>query len=300
MPFCWRCGTEQSEGSRFCPSCGAAVKPAGQPPVPTPLPAAKPPGWWTRQRNGIKALIVVGVLIVVGGIAAGAAVGASRTSNPATTTLNAVVATTEAPTPTTAGTATTLATATTAQAPTTTLPTTPDGLPAGWITFQGDSISLALPDSFEGGKPTDADVAAMIEQGIALNPSLAGLESIMEAVDIQLLMFGESTSGSGGMPVVLAFRQALPSTVSLELYIETSMAQYSDEQLTIETVEDDRAYFVLRSPAWEGADVMALQHYALRRAGSYLYAVIYTFDDESNTALDSIFRTSADTIVVTE
>lgn len=43
MAFCYKCGTEISEGDAFCPSCGTAQKTAAQAaPAPAPAPAPQP------------------------------------------------------------------------------------------------------------------------------------------------------------------------------------------------------------------------------------------------------------------
>jgi hypothetical protein len=181
---------------------------------------------------------------------------------------------------------------------------TEGALPSGWVTFEGESISLALPDSFTGGDLADPAVFAALEEAAARNPNsnaaqvmqltLQSLQAHWEGSGIQLWMLGEANA-DGQWPVVQA--ACWPSDVSLEAWIEERTAAFSDHDWTVESVTEDQAYLVER---WEGTDKVELRHWALGIAGPYLYQVTCTFDDVSDTALEAIFRTSADTIVVKE
>jgi hypothetical protein len=173
-------------------------------------------------------------------------------------------------------------------------------LPPGWVTFEGESISLALPDSFAGGivagDRTDPVVIAEVEK-MGFNPDLWVVNSGFE-----LFMFAQPNA-DGYRTIVTARRQSLPSTTSMDEAVELLVSELGTlpgAEVKTETVAEDRAYMVVRSLASSADQKVLLQHIALRREGSYLYDVRYTFDDESNTSLDSVFRTSAETIVVKE
>jgi hypothetical protein len=168
---------------------------------------------------------------------------------------------------------------------------TEGALPSGWVVFEGDSISLALPDSFVGGTLTDSTVVS-IPTAMGLDP-----ESFVTTADVELIMFGEPNA-VGHRANVTAVRNVLtPPTMSMEECVQAFFSELPEAELEPGSVTEDRAYAVLRSETQLGA---TLQHIALGKAGSYLYSVQYTFDDPLNTSLDSVFRTSADTIVVKE
>jgi hypothetical protein len=176
----------------------------------------------------------------------------------------------------------------------------------GWVTFVGQSISMALPESFAGGDLADPAVFATLEEAAAHNPdqkaaqvmqlTLGSLKTRWEGSGIQLWMLGEANA-DGQWPVVQAIRGDMPSNMTLEACIEEYTARYQDHEWTVESVSEDRAYLTER---WQGTDRAMLRHWALRVAGPYLYEISCTFDDEADTALESIFRTSVDTIVVKE
>lgn len=169
-------------------------------------------------------------------------------------------------------------------------------LPAGWITFEGESISLALPESFEGGRPTEEDVAALIEIAAKLDPSGAvsahELKTALEMNQYQLLVFGEPEI-DGSVPNVAAQRHFLSSGMSMERAIEALYSEVPDDNVIIESITKDRAYVVVQKQ--KGAEIVGWQHVLFLRAGSYLYSVIYSF---RNPALEPIFRTSAETVRV--
>jgi hypothetical protein len=179
-------------------------------------------------------------------------------------------------------------------------------LGSGWVTFEGQSISMALPESFAGGDLADPAVLAALEEAAARNPNqnaaqvmkltLGSLKTRWEGSGIQLWMLGEANA-DGQWPVVQAARGDMPSNMTLEAWIEEYTARYQDHEWTVESASEDRAYLTER---WQGTDRPMLRHWALRVAGPYLYEISCTFDDEADTALESIFRTSVDTVVVKE
>ena len=183
---------------------------------------------------------------------------------------------------------------------------TGSAVPSGWVTFEGESISLALPDSFVGGDLGDPAVFAALEEAAAANPNPGGaqvmgltlrsLQSQWEESGFELWMLGEADA-DGQMPVVQAGRGDMPANTSLEAWIEEYTAGFADHDWTVESVTEDQAYVVER---WEGTDWAVLRHWAFRAVGPYLYRVSCMFEDASNTALEAVFRQSAATIVVKE
>jgi hypothetical protein len=181
---------------------------------------------------------------------------------------------------------------------------------SAWVTFQGRLISLELPSSFKGGDPADPKAIAELEQVAARNPDpalaaslhswLAELPNWLDNTDVQLVIWGEPNA-DGYMPYVEVTCELRASDASLEAWIESSLtAEYyfRDPQLTVESLTKDRAYVVLRALKYEGSKEMMLKHYVFRVVEDYVISVCYSFDDESNTTLQAVFRASAETIVI--
>ena len=110
-----------------------------------------------------------------------------------------------------------------------------DPIPSDWTVFEGEEVSLALPDSFRGGVTTNRD--ALHE--IAFNtpevcPVMTAYEPMLEALDeaqveFQLLMLGPRDA-DGHKPMVIVSRTYLPSSTSFEDYVdEISAIEFSSD-----------------------------------------------------------------------
>lgn len=180
--------------------------------------------------------------------------------------------------------------------------TTGGATPSGWVTFHGESISLALPSTFVGGDPSDPTVFAALQASAANDPvasqalgwklALQSLQTVLKNGGIALYILGKPDA-DGHMTVVQAQKQPWDDT--LRAWIDKRKTTFADHQWTVDSSTDDQAYLIEK---WEGNDGPALRHWALRLADSYLYQVSCTFDSASDTALEAVFRTSAGTIVV--
>lgn len=167
-------------------------------------------------------------------------------------------------------------------------------VPSGWITFESESISLSLPDSFEGGNLTDAEVSAKFDQAAAVDPSLYMWSTAIEMTDVQLLMFGPPDA-NGSMPMVLAVRGPF-SADSLEEYIRMNEPDQGPEtKVAIVSLTANAARVVVTLPGEEGGVTPSTVYWAIRKAGSCVFSVFYHPD---NHTMDPIFRASADTIVL--
>jgi hypothetical protein len=162
-------------------------------------------------------------------------------------------------------------------------------LPSGWITIEGDSISLGLPSTFTGGDPADPAVAAADEQ--AHGETLA---SLPEGYGYPLLAWGE-TEPNGFTPVVLVTRVPLTSAMSIGEWTAPFLAHLDES--TIEFPKPDRTYVVGRSTS-VAPGLTVLFHYVFVAVGSDGYVVAYGCDAESAAVYDSVFTTSAETIEV--
>jgi hypothetical protein len=177
---------------------------------------------------------------------------------------------------------------------------TTQATPAGWNALAGQTISLALPASFHGGRPTDSDVVAWIEQASKLNPNVAKFLSLIKGADIQLIAFGEA-GADGTMPIVMAMREAMPSSQSLKKTIEATTAQLSklaNVKYNFENISEERAEFTAYLPAWQGSTMMLKERSVMLRSGSYLYTVLYAVMESYGVDMDPIFRTSVGTVTL--
>jgi hypothetical protein len=168
--------------------------------------------------------------------------------------------------------------------------------PPGWITFDSGSISLALPDSFEGGEFTDAELLARFDQAAASDPNLALFRTAIQATDAQLLMFGPPDEG-GRRPMVLAVRDPFPAP-SIEEYVEmTEPDQGPGTKVEIESLTENEARVTVELPGGNGGTTPSTTYWAITWQGSSAFSVFYFADAATYATMDSIFRASAGTIV---
>jgi hypothetical protein len=212
-------------------------------------------------------LLVTAVAVV--GIAGGLVLGGCGDSGTASATKTTVsVATTIAAAPTTIA------------APS----TTTVSVPAGWKTFEDDAVSLALPDTFSGGVPTEEDVAALIDASVEGDPNEDETREAMEAADILLVMYGPVDT-PGGQPMVVVTCESLLSVQSLKDYMilsdDTAVWEFKEES-------DERAYAV------SVADDI-LEHGVAIRSGSSVYGVVYLAATDASAEMDAVFAASAAT-----
>lgn len=168
--------------------------------------------------------------------------------------------------------------------------------PSNWIRFEGRSISLMLPDYFSGGKPTDASVRAALDAALALYPGIAGgleLEALMKAGDIELAMVGE-VGPNKDLGAVSVSVGDVPAYWSVEAYARAVLARLPGARSVVERVTHDRAYCRVSFSAGE-ARFSALAVFV--RAGTQMYTVTYLTIESGAAAMESIFRSSAETIV---
>ena len=172
-------------------------------------------------------------------------------------------------------------------------------VPTGWTTFESDSISLALPDSFQGGIPADSDRAAFAalaaKSGTGLHAGTPELEASV-STGLQLLMFG-GLDAEGETPQVVVIRQPL---VSLENSFKNYINGLVSGGAKIESISGDRASLVRTGPAGDGSDLTIRQYIVAKKTQDYAYLVYYSAPETYYSTMEPIFRTSAETIVVKE
>jgi hypothetical protein len=185
---------------------------------------------------------------------------------------------------------------------------------SAWVTFEGDGISLRLPATFVGGDPRDPLVLAALEKRAAGNPIPALREELLSIVDyyreeaeaadpfldLKLVAWGEPNS-EGRMPSVNVDTDVRRTDQSMQAHVD-EYCRLPGAEVTVESVAEDRAYCVRRRQVKDSETnkrVWALEHIVFRFADpSFGRVVLYGFDSESDTALDQIFRASAETIVL--
>jgi hypothetical protein len=164
-----------------------------------------------------------------------------------------------------------------------------------WVTFEGRSVSLALPDTFVGGDPNDPEVLAVLAKA----QGSPGPHSDLASYD---LLMADGSNFSGVPADVQVFVPAAGPTPAMPDLLDQFLGSLEqsglqDAESIVEEVTDDRAYIDVRF-SLAGVPGAQRQHFALLRGDSWMCVVIYTFDDPSNTALEEIFRQSSETIVV--
>ena len=269
----------------------------------------------SRARAPLCALSLLLVLALTAG-AALALSGCGKDGAAASSTSATVAATPTSATPTTATTAppaaqttTTSSTTTTVEVTTTTaeITTTTTSAPAGptttvlpaptgWTTFEGDAISLALPATWQGGKPTAADTQTILEDAEKAFPDLEGITQAFASVDWQLMILGEPVGRY--MPNVIALREQVPSAMSLQRYLELIKGTLPKATVKVESSTIDRLSFELTMPAPNGQKTSAYQYAVLIRSGQFIYSVQYTANKSLRSKLAPIFKKSGRTIEI--
>jgi hypothetical protein len=125
---------------------------------------------------------------------------------------------------------------------------TPTTIP-GWEKFTGGGIELWMPESFEGGDLAN-DLDVMIERLRSLGPEFEKLAETLEQNPsaIVLLVYDTKISPTGFLTNVNVVKETVVSTVTLDLYLESSskqMASYGfkvNEQkiIQLDNYESDR------------------------------------------------------------
>jgi hypothetical protein len=178
--------------------------------------------------------------------------------------------------------------------------TTTVTLPAGWSLFEGGHVSVALPDSFKGGDPRDAEVAAIVDQAMAASGST------VDASSYDLVAVGEPNSYGAFATVVAVYASGLDmdgytTQQGIDYFVEGLRAsgRYELEVTTVSMTENRAVLKCSYSVAGGSAGIV--QAYSVLLAGdSWTCLVQYALDDISNTSLWQAFETSAETIVIRE
>ena len=87
---------------------------------------------------------------------------------------------------------------------------------------------------------------------------------------------------------------------SASLLIESMNAYGAEVTVDIESLTENDASLLVHAPGSAQGDDMAVERWVLRRAGDYLYFFVYRTSEDSLAAMESIFKTSIETIVVQE
>jgi hypothetical protein len=286
--FFWACGAGGVDP--VCRVCEMEDEPQHAPPV-APHPgvvrhARAHCSWWTRLLRWQKVLIVVGsvvvLLAIIGGVVA-LNVAEGRKS----------LAVDDGTGPSAGG----------------ETHITPSGVtvPYGWTTFEGESISLSLPDSFEGGSINSPEGKTLLEQMAEVFPgSMSGssFEKILSQAGTDLFMvkwpgrytFGASVFGGGA---------EVPASLPLESYASTSLGALvgslglTSAELDVKPISEDRVHGCVRGNVQEGTADVTIRAVFIR-AGSRICSIAYVSYGYGDWAMDDIFAISAETIVVRE
>jgi hypothetical protein len=178
--------------------------------------------------------------------------------------------------------------------------------PPGWVRLEGDSVSLALPDSFLGGRPDDPQVIAVLEEIAARNPDSARAAALGAALELMkrdpgpdsLLIAWTEPNSDGTFASVTVERSVPYGVESLEAWIEADLGRLLDAEWSIESLGENEGYAVVSFLPWDGAAEAMVQHVVYMVVGPRLFTARYTLDHQDDEALADVFWASAATIVV--
>jgi hypothetical protein len=192
-----------------------------------------------------------------------------------------------------------------------------------WVTFEGEYVSLQLPGSFVGGDPSDPKAMAELNERAASHPDpgeRGNLQSYLRALqdDISereqysienlgpLLVVWGTPSADGSTPSVVVRRFPLDGgllvetdgDVSMKALVDAEMFIWPEAEWTVASMTEDRAHVVVHHAAESPDDRTIKGHMVFRAAGDYMYEFDYTYQQESNPALDAAFAASTETATV--
>ena len=166
-------------------------------------------------------------------------------------------------------------------------------LPDGWTTFESDDVSVAMPDSFKGGDPSDPKV---LDDLRTLNPGdYEGAESLLD--EFELVVWAKHRYGY--RTEVMVWRETGWQGTTAGECAEEFLRLYPDEDITLLGVTEDRACLFEVYPAEDGHEEVAVL-IVLVREGQYLYSFEYTYSDDTglDMDLDQMFAISVESIVI--
>jgi hypothetical protein len=202
--------------------------------------------------------------------------------------------------------------------------------PEEWRVFKGDGISLSLPDVLAPGAEvsTTTSLNAVEYQDAASETTTAGGQQLFEVFRIWMNPYFRSlymppdyvffltngTGSLGSLPRVMAMRDVWDYQSyegDLNIYVELHLRNLQPPPLSDKftpsveviwqtAVSPERIDLEVRIPGADGLRPPVMGYWTIRKARESVYFVIYEADEGSFAALESFFRTSADTIVVQE
>jgi hypothetical protein len=172
-------------------------------------------------------------------------------------------------------------------------------LPVGWSTFQGEMISLALPDSFTGGNPQDPAVAA------ALEALAASLGTTIDVEGYDLVAVGEPDA-DGSFPLVNGYYVADPAMgeLSMQEVVDQTLqglesGGIENAEIVTEDIEGERADLIVQGVvASESGEIPVRMRYVLLKGDTWFCYVQYMCDEMADASLEEIYGISAETITV--
>ena len=175
----------------------------------------------------------------------------------------------------------------------------PTAIP-GWEKFSGGGIELWMPDSFEGGDLAN-DLDVVIERLRSLGPEYEKLAEIIEQNPsaIALLVYDSQIGTSGFLTNINVVKEKVISTVTLELYLDSSVQQMTSdgfkvsEQKMIQLDNYETARLVLQLDALKAKEVI----YMIKEKNTVWVITYATGAAEFSTRLPTFDR-SANTIYI--
>jgi hypothetical protein len=171
----------------------------------------------------------------------------------------------------------------------------------GWEKFSGGGIELWMPESFEGGDLAN-DLDVILERLRSLGPDYEKLAEIIEQNPsaIVLLVYDTKIGSAGFLTNVNVVKEKVVSTMTLELYLESSakqMASYGfkvSEQKIIQLDNYEAGRLVVQADALMAKEAM----YVIKDKNT-MWVITYATGIAEFSARLPTFDQSANTINIT-
>lgn len=252
---------------------------------PTPQTPGQASGWWPRLQRWQRVALVAGSAVVflalIGGLIALnlAASGQKTPMNPGTRKTSGTSSGQNA-----VAQASPRGTASSLNLP-----------PSGWKWFEGDEMSVVLPDTWIGGKPEEARVA--IGRAFKSNQAMmAATGAFLQTPGLQLLALGELEKGAP-LALMVAVVEPLPQSQTLQQVAYATAALVPNTEVTFDSVGNDQTICRFTyDPSGQGGPKVS--RVILIRAGDRVCIVSYSAADALAYELETVFQTSMARIAI--
>jgi hypothetical protein len=191
---------------------------------------------------------------------------------------------------------------------------------SGWGVFGAGAVKLELPASFVGGDPGDPNVMAALKEVAEGNPVpevREGLHSYLDSIDLDielrkkqggvtdapLMVIWGTPDTKGQMPEVMVRRLYLGGVPgardsSMTSLVRTLMAGYAENEWSLDSIAEDRAYVTSWHTPDSSADTAAWEQRVMAVSGGYLYEFWFSYRGDASAEIKDVFAESAESATV--